>query len=68
MGSNSQIRKNEFSESRTTMDDNPFNEEAPELPAHLKGIYFLNVLLLFRRVFFNIEIRKEIRKKKKKRN
>jgi len=42
MGSNSQIRKNEFSESRTTMDDNPFNEEAPELPAHLKGIYFLN--------------------------
>jgi len=43
MGSNSQIRKTEFSESRTTMDDNPFNEEAPELPAHLKGIYFLNV-------------------------
>jgi len=43
MGSNSQIRKNEVNESsKTTLEENSFLEEAPPLPAHLKGIYFLN--------------------------
>ena len=45
MGSNSQVRKTGLSDSRTTVDENPFTEEAPALPAHLKGIYFLNVNL-----------------------
>lgn len=43
MGSNSQIRKTGMSDSRTTVEENPLSEEAPALPAHLKGIYFLNV-------------------------
>ncbi len=46
MASNSQVGKTEFSESRTSVDEGSFTEEAPELPAHLKGIYFLNVRLL----------------------
>ena len=43
MESNSQVRTTAHGDSRTTMDENPFLEEAPILPAHLKGIYFLNV-------------------------
>lgn len=42
MESNSQVRKSEFSDSKTTIESNQLIEEAPVLPAHLKGIYFLN--------------------------
>jgi len=43
MGSNSTIRKSEVNDSsKTTIEENSFMEEAPALPAHLKGIYFLN--------------------------
>lgn len=44
MGSSMDIRKPGTSEVRNQVNDNPFTEEAPMLPPHLMGIYFLNVI------------------------
>lgn len=43
MGSKADVRKSGTLDSKGQVNDNPFQEEAPLLPAHLMGIYFLNV-------------------------
>jgi len=42
IGSSSDQRKQTLSGSKPVKSDNPFTEEAPQLPAHLLSVYFLN--------------------------
>ena len=44
MGSSMDVRKVTTTEMKGQVAENPFTDEAPLLPSHLMGIYFLNVI------------------------